>query len=125
MQNSGSVEKWNSKNQSFLLQVVSFSSADCNMLNNKPTVEECDATGFYSSNADGFIKILHCQMLLLSIRREIFNCSDIYETIIFVFAQLFWRYTRILLNFFDEMILVGEILFGKKFAFADVFKRRS
>jgi len=44
MQNSGSVEKWNSKNQSFLLQVVSFSSADCHMLNSKLTVEECDAT---------------------------------------------------------------------------------
>ena len=62
-------------------------------------------------------------MLLQLVRRKIFDCSHVDETVIFVFAQLFWRNAGILLNFFDEMILVCEILFREKFAFADVFER--
>ncbi len=54
---------------------------------------------------------------------EIFNGCDVNELAILVFAQFFGRNTRVLFNFFDEMILVGEILFRKKFAFADVFER--
>ena len=59
------------------------------------------------------------------LKRKLFDCSNVDETVTFVFAQLFWCNAGIPLNFFDEMILVCEILFRKKFAFTDVLERRS
>ena len=51
-----------------------------------------------------------------------FDSRNVDESTILVFAQLFGRNAGIFFYFFDEVILVCQILFRKQLAFADLLE---